>query len=165
LDPVAAKRIDARNVRRVVRALEVCLKTGQPISDQQRKLPPPYCVLMIGLSLPRPQLYQRIDQRVEHMIESGLEAEVRQLVAAGYGFDLPAMSGVGYGQFEPYLAGEAALMEVVREIRRATRRFVRHQGNWFRKDDARIRWFEAEPDPSSVVLDQVRCFVSAAGDG
>ena len=161
LDPVAAGRIDARNVRRVVRALEVCLTTGQPISQQQHKSPPPYRILMIGLTLPRPQLYQRIDERVERMLAAGLEDEVRRLVAAGYGFDLPAMSGVGYGQFAPYLAGEATLADVVREIKRVTRRFVRHQGNWFRRDDARIHWFEAVPDPYAAVLELV-CEFSAS---
>jgi tRNA dimethylallyltransferase len=160
IDPVAAGRIDPRNLRRVVRALEVCLVTGRPISDQQAKIPPPYRLLMLGLHLPRPQLYQRIDQRVEHMIQAGLEDEVRGLVAAGYGFDLPAMSGVGYGQFAPYLAGQATLEEVVSEIKRATRRFVRHQANWFRHDDARIHWLEAATDPYSVALDLVQSFLA-----
>ena len=77
-------------------------------------------------------------------MEAGLEDEVRGLVTAGYGFDLPAMSGVGYGQFAPYLAGEATLDSVVGEIKRATRRFVRHQANWFRPGDARIHWLEGE---------------------
>jgi tRNA dimethylallyltransferase len=152
LDPVAAERIDPRNVRRVVRALEVCLLTGQPISEQQGKSPPPYRIHIIGLARPRPDLYRRIDRRVEDMIDAGLEAEVRRLVAAGYGFDLPAMSGVGYGQFEPYLAGEATLTEVVHEIQRATRRFVRHQSNWFRSDDARIRWLDAAKDLTDLEL-------------
>jgi tRNA dimethylallyltransferase len=156
LDPVAAGRIDARNVRRVVRALEVCLITGKPISEQQKKSPTPYRLLFIGLALPRSELYRRIDERVEGMVANGLEDEVRRLVAAGYGFDLPAMSGVGYGQFAPYLAGEASLEGVVREIKRATRRFVRHQGNWFRQGDGRIHWFEAEPDPYRAALELVR---------
>ncbi len=160
LDPTAAKRIDPRNVRRVVRALEVCLVTGQPISDQQGKSPPPYRILLIGLSLPRSQLYQRIDERVERMIHAGLEQEVRDLVAAGYGFDLPAMSGVGYGQFAPYLAGEATLEDVITDIQRSTRRFVRHQANWFRQDDARIHWFDVRTDPYDAVLDLVQHFVS-----
>lgn len=161
LDPVAAERIDARNVRRVVRALEVCLVTGRPISEQQQKRSPPYRILLIGLTMPRPQLYQRIDERVEHMIQAGLEDEVRNLVAAGYGFDLPAMSGVGYGQFAPYLAGEALLKDVVCEIKRATRRFVRHQGNWFRRGDPRIRWLKAMLDPYTQALDLVREFLTA----
>jgi tRNA dimethylallyltransferase len=160
LDPTAAERIDPRNVRRVVRALEVCLVTGQPISRQQRKSPPPYRILLVGLSLPRMQLYQRIDERVEWMIEAGLEQEVRGLVAAGYGFELPAMSGVGYGQFAPYLAGEAILEDVIADIKRSTRRFVRHQGNWFREDDARIHWFDVRSDPYPAVLDLVQRFVA-----
>jgi tRNA dimethylallyltransferase len=162
---VAAGRIDARNVRRVVRALEVCLVTGQPISQQQRKSPPPYRTQVLGLNLPRPELYQRIDERVERMMTSGLEAEVRHLVAAGYGFDLPAMSGVGYGQFAPYLAGESTLDEVVKEIKRATRRFVRHQANWFRQDDNRIHWFESHAEAHSAALSLVRDFVTPLGQG
>ena len=159
LDPVAAGRIDPRNVRRVVRALEVCLRTGRPFSAQQQKSPPPYRLLWIGLTLPRPRLYERIDARVERMLAAGLEEEVRGLVAAGYGFDLPAMSGVGYGQFAPYLAGEISLEEVARRIKRATRRFVRHQANWFRAGDPRIHWFQAEPDPYPAVLDLIRRFL------
>ena len=159
LDPEAAARIDARNVRRVVRALEVCLLTGEPISRQQKRQPPPYRTLIVGLTLERPTLYQRIDERVERMMTTGLEQEVRGLVAAGYGFNLPAMSGVGYGQFEPYLAGEIDRQEVVARIKRATRRFVRQQANWFRQDDPRIHWFEAAPDPYPAVLRLVRNFL------
>jgi tRNA dimethylallyltransferase len=162
LDPAAAERIDARNVRRVIRALEVCLVTGQPISEQQAKSPPPYRILMLGLTLPRPELYRRIDQRVEQMMAAGLEDEVWQLLAAGYGFDLPAMSGVGYGQFAPYLAGQATLPDTVREIKRATRRFVRHQGNWFRQDDPRLHWFNASPDPYEAILDLVHPFLASS---
>ncbi len=156
LDPDAAARIDARNVRRVVRALEVCLLTDQPISEQQGKRPPPYSVLVIGLTLPRPRLYQRIDKRIDGMLEAGLEQEVQCLVAQGYDFELPAMSGVGYGQFAPYLAGEIALADVVREIKRATRRFVRHQANWFRRQDPRIHWFDVTGDVCEAVHDLVR---------
>ncbi|MFL7807291.1 MAG: tRNA (adenosine(37)-N6)-dimethylallyltransferase MiaA [Anaerolineae bacterium] len=159
LDPAAADRIDPRNVRRVVRAVEVCMVTGEPISEQQDKTPPPYRVLMLGLSLPREALYRRIDQRVERMMAAGLEDEARGLVDAGYGFDLPAMSGVGYGQFSPWLAGEATLESVTREIKRATRRFVRQQANWFRHDDARIRWLDAAQNPCQAALEMVTPFM------
>ncbi|NIQ58204.1 MAG: tRNA (adenosine(37)-N6)-dimethylallyltransferase MiaA, partial [Gammaproteobacteria bacterium] len=143
LDPDAAGRIDPRNVRRVVRALEVCLLTGQPMSRQQGKRPPPYRILQIGLTMERAALYARADRRVEAMIAAGLEDEVRRLVEAGYGWDLPAMSGLGYAQWRPYFEGQAALDEVVLEIQRATRRFIRHQYNWFRLSDPAIRWFDA----------------------
>jgi tRNA dimethylallyltransferase len=168
LDPLAAGRIDARNVRRVVRALEVCLTAGRPISELQAKSPPPYRVLMMGLTLSGPQLYRHIDERVECMIEAGLEAEVRRLVGVGYGFDLPALSGVGYGQWAPYLRGEATLEEVVHQIKRSTRRFVRQQATWFREDDPRIHWLDASTKPFDLAIDLVRCFlqpVRANGDG
>jgi len=142
LDPVAARRIDPRNVRRVIRALEVCLITEQPISEQQRKQPPPYRVLQIGLTMAREALYARADERVAAMMDAGLADEVQRLVAAGYGWDLPAMSGLGYVQFKPYFERQATLAEVVAEIERATRRFIRHQYNWFRLSDPAIRWFD-----------------------
>ena len=162
LDPAAAQQIDPRNVRRVIRALEVCLATSRPVSEQRGKSSPPYRALMVGLTLPRPQLYRRIDERVETMIDQGLEEEVKRLVDAGYSFGLPAMSGVGYGQFAPYLAGQATLAEVVQAIKRATRRFVRHQSNWFRLDDPRIHWLDAAGDPFPAALDLVTGFLSTS---
>jgi tRNA dimethylallyltransferase len=165
LDPMAAERIDPRNVRRVVRALEVCLVTCEPVSRQQRKAPPPYRILLVGLTMPRPKLYQRIDDRVDGMLAAGLEDEVRRLVAHGYGFDLPAMSGVGYGQFGPYLSGEATLEEIRVAIKRATRRFVRHQGNWFGQDDPRIAWYDVGTEPDAGILALVRDFLARGSSG
>jgi tRNA dimethylallyltransferase len=156
LDPVAASRVDPRNVRRVVRAVEVCMVTGRPISEQQSKQPPPYRILLIGLTMPRPALYDRIDARVDRMLDAGLESEIRALVASGYGFDLPAMSGVGYGQFAPYFRGEASLEDVRREIKRTTRRFVRQQYNWFRLSDPRIHWIAAGAEAHREALVLVR---------
>jgi tRNA dimethylallyltransferase len=162
LDPPAARRIDPRNVRRVVRALEVCLVTGTPFSAQRTRVPPPYRLLWLGLTLQRKTLYQRIDDRVAQMVATGLEAEVRQLVDAGYGFDLPSMSGVGYAQWAPYLAGEVTLEDVVQQIQRATRRVVRHQYNWFRLDDPRITWLDAGGDPYPKAIAEVGPFVAQA---
>jgi len=147
VDPVAAEKIDPRNVRRVIRALEVYLETGRPISELQRRRPPPYRVLQIGLTMARAALYRRIDQRVDRMIERGLVEEVRGLVEQGYGYELPAMSGLGYRQIGCYLRGEISLEEAIRLIKRDTRRFVRQQYNWFRLDDEGIRWFQALDDP------------------
>jgi tRNA dimethylallyltransferase len=144
LDPAAAERIDARNVRRVVRALEVCLVSGRPISELQGKSPPPYRIVQVGLTRPREILYRRVDDRVDAMIEAGLVEEVRRLVEAGYGWELPAMSGLGYRQMGAHLRGEASLEEVVEEIKRETRRFIRHQYNWFSLSDPRIHWFDLE---------------------
>jgi len=142
LDPTAAARIDYRNVRRVIRALEVCLKTGQPISALRRVQPPPYRLLQIGLTLPRELLYARVDARVERMLADGLAEEVRALIARGYGPELPAMSGLGYRQLAQHLAGRVSLEEAVEDIKRQTHRFVRQQYTWFRPDDPAIHWFD-----------------------
>ncbi|MGB9879274.1 MAG: tRNA (adenosine(37)-N6)-dimethylallyltransferase MiaA, partial [Anaerolineae bacterium] len=162
LDPAAAERIDARNVRRVVRALEVCYLMGKPISSLQEAKPPPYSILSIGLTMPRPLLYQRIDQRVEHMLAAGLVEEVRSLVARGYSYDLPSMSGLGYRQIGMYLRGEVTLEEAVALIKRHTRRFVRHQANWFRLDDPEIVWFNAAEDVFKAVLARIKEFLGLA---
>ena len=160
LDPVAAERIDGRNVRRVVRALEVCHQTGKPISSLQQASPPPYRMLQIGLTMPRDLLYQRIDQRVERMLSSGLVSEVRSLVEQGYGDELPSMSGLGYRQICLYLSGDVSLDEATASIKQQTRRFVRQQGNWFREDDPRITWYDAShPAFVETVLARIRRFL------
>ena len=143
VDPLAAQRIDPRNVRRVIRALEVYRRTGVPISVQQDKVAPSYRLLKIGLTMEREALYRRIDERVERMIAQGLEAEVRGLVARGYGYELPSMSGLGYREIGQYLRGEVTLEVAIALIKRNTRRFVRQQYNWFRLSDPAIHWFDA----------------------
>lgn len=156
VDPVAARRIDARNVRRVIRALEVYEHTGEPISALQGKARPPYDVLSIGLTRPRPELYDRIDRRIALMIERGLEEEVRGLVAMGYGFSLPAMSSVGYAEWQGCLEGDLEPHDVVQLIRRNTRRLVRQQGTWFRADDPEIVWFDLSRDSVDGILQIVK---------
>ena len=148
LDPDAAARIDPRNIRRTVRALEVCLTTGRRFSELGRASPPPYRITQIGLTMNRSELYARIDARVERMMEQGLVAEVEALVRQGYGWNLPSMSGLGYREMGAYLRGEVQLDEAVMNIKRNTRDFVRRQYTWFRLKDERIRWFGgADVDP------------------
>jgi tRNA dimethylallyltransferase len=159
VDPDAAERIDPLNVRRVVRALEVYLETGRPISELQCKKPPPYHALQIGLTMDRQELYRRIDERVDRMIEEGLVQEVRGLVERGYGYDLPSMSGLGYQQMGMYLRGQVSLEEAIQLIKRHTRRFVRHQYNWFRLDDAAIRWFDVLSDSYREIRGLVAAFL------
>jgi tRNA dimethylallyltransferase len=158
LDPQAAGDIHPHNVRRVVRALEVCLVTGRPISEQQGREPPPYRTLQIGLTMDREALYVRVRRRLKVMIEAGLVEEVRWLRAQGYDWSLPAMSAVGYAEFQPYLdqhhsqpvegppllpAEETGtLEEVITEVERGLHRFIRHQYNWFALDDPTIQWFD-----------------------
>jgi len=144
LDPQAASQIDPRNIRRVVRALEVCITTGRPFSAQRGKNPPPYNILIIGLTMERARLYRRIDRRIERMLERGLIEEVRKLMEMGYGLELPSMSGVGYQEIGRYLLGEISMEEAVRQMKKRTRNFIRHQYNWFRLSDPRIQWLEAD---------------------
>ena len=163
LDPVAAERTDARNVRRVVRALEVCYRVGKPVSRLQNVSPPPYHIKRIGLTMPRDRLYQRIDERVDRMLAAGLVEEVRSLVQRGYSYDLPAMSGLGYRQIGMYLRGEVSLEEAVALIKRHTRRFVRQQANWFRADDPQIGWFDVSKAAFEAVLTRLRGFLTSDG--
>lgn len=156
LDPVAAGRIDQRNVRRVIRALEVCLVAGRPISELQAAAPPPYRILRIGLTRPRPALYARIDQRVDEMMARGLLAETQRLVEAGYSPQLPALTGLGYRQMIQYLHGELGYDAAVAAIKQQTRRFVRQQYTWFRPDDARIVWFDLEEADYGAVLAEAK---------
>ncbi|MBA4180947.1 MAG: tRNA (adenosine(37)-N6)-dimethylallyltransferase MiaA [Anaerolinea sp.] len=140
VDPVAAQRLDGRNVRRVVRALEVYEKTGRPISEWQKKGNPDFEFLLFGVSVPRDELYARIDRRVEAMFAGGLVDEVRGLLESGVPADAPAMSSIGYGEAVRYLANEIGLQEAVERTKFATHRLARGQEQWFRKDDPRITW-------------------------
>ena len=146
LDPVAASKIDHRNLRRSVRALEVIFKTGERFSDQRLKQTCRYEPLVLGLERPREDLYARIDQRIEQMLEQGLIDEVKGLLDAGFSPDLPTMSAIGYGEVIQYLQGEISLDDTIALIKRNTRIFVRRQANWFKPDDGRIVWFTASED-------------------
>lgn len=163
LDPQAADDIHPHNVRRVVRALEVCLVTGRPISEQQGKEPPPYEILQIGLMMDRDKLYQRADARLDTMLQAGLLDEVRRLLHQGYDWHLPAMSAVGYAEFQPILREshrtapqEEWLEEVVSDIRSNLHRFIRHQYNWFSLEDPDIRWFDISRTSHEEVEGMVR---------
>lgn len=157
LDPKAASGIDPRNVRRVIRALEVCLWTGRRVSDQRSKGGEPYRTLVIGLTMEREELYRRVDARIDDMLARGLLIEVKALLDQGYSPNLPALTGVGYRQIAAHLSGKRTIVDAVREIRRVTRRFIRHQSNWFRLDDSRVNWYDVAANPyneiESLVLD------------
>ena len=133
IDPAAAAGILPTNVRRVIRALEVYELTGRPISEQQQKQPPPYRIKTLWLTLAPDALYSRIDKRVDMMIAAGLAAEVRGLVERGYGWELPAMSGLGYREFQAYFAGQATLEDAVTRLKFDTHAFARRQPGWFRR--------------------------------
>ncbi len=160
LDPVAASRIDPKNKRRVIRAIEVSEAAGTPISELQKVDAPNYRVLRIGLTMPRDQLYERINLRVDQMIANGLIAEVQSLLDRGYSADLPAMSGLGYRQMAAYLQGKTSREEAIRVLKRDTRRFVHHQYSWFRLSDERIQWFDLSELPYARIRETVEQFLS-----
>lgn len=153
VDPVSAKRIDQRNIRRIIRALEVYRTTNIPFSELQDKNPPPYDVLVIGLTMDREELYQRIDSRIDRMIERGLVEEVKKLVDSDYSLNLTAMTGIGYRQIGMYIKGELNLQEAIEQIKFETHRFVRHQYNWFRLKDERINWFHILDENMELKID------------
>lgn len=165
VDPQSAAQIDVRNPRRVIRALEVALTTGQSFVAQRRRQAPPFRAISIGLSRPRPELYARIDARVDGMLAAGLVAEVQGLRDQGYAWSLPAMSALGYRQIGAYLRGECDLAEAVRRLKHDTRVFVRRQANWFKPDNPALRWFDAgrtTPDQiADYILKEIRVVQSA----
>lgn len=158
VDPDAAKKIDPRNIRRVIRALEVCYVTGLPFSQLQMS-EPLFHTLVIGLTTSREDLYRRIDERVDGMIERGLVQEIQSLLERGYSFDLPSMSGLGYNQIEQYLQGKVELDVVVQHIKYEIHRFARHQYAWFRPRDERIHWFDVRNVVEKPIQDLMQDFL------
>jgi tRNA dimethylallyltransferase len=152
VDPITAERIDARNIRRVVRALEIYHVTGQPPSKQRKKSPPDYSFLLLGLRRDREELYERIDERIQKMIENGWVDEVKDLLDRGVDPESPALSAIGYRQIARSLRGELTLDAAIEQTRRLTRQFVRRQDNWFRRFEPEIHWFEAKEKPAAEIV-------------
>ena len=157
--PAAARKIDPRNVRRVIRALEVHKKTQTSFPRPRGKETPSFNILIIGLTTDRAELYRRIDLRVDEMIEQGLVAEVEKLVNMGYDFNLPAMSGIGYKQIGMFLRGQLTLAAAIQQIKFETHRFVRHQYAWFRLKDDRIHWFDIKSQTGSEIETALAKFI------
>jgi tRNA dimethylallyltransferase len=141
LDPIAAQSIDPTNVRRTVRAMEVILATGRRFSEQKERGHILYHPFLIGLTRPREELYERIDNRIETMIANGFIEEVQRLLDRGYSPKLPTLSAIGYGEMVAYIQGKITLDDAVTLIKRRTREFVRRQANWFKQNDPDIHWF------------------------
>lgn len=153
LDPASARAIDYRNLRRVIRAIEVCIVTGRPFSELQTKQPPSWRIVQIGLTRPRQQLYARADARIEAMFDAGWVEEVQCLLARGYSPDLSSFASLGYREVAAYLAREYDLEEAKIRIRRATRNFIRRQYNWFRLTNPDIHWFDLDEVGADKVLE------------
>ncbi|WP_081839120.1 tRNA (adenosine(37)-N6)-dimethylallyltransferase MiaA [Thermogemmatispora carboxidivorans] len=144
-DPRAAARIDRRNARRVIRALEVCLLTGRPFSEQQGAPAPLYESLLLGIHWPRAELYRRIDQRVDERLRQGMVDEVRRLLAQGLSHERLEALGLEYRFIGRLLRGEYENeAEMAAQLKHAIHDFARRQLSWFRRDQ-RILWLEG-PD-------------------
>lgn len=148
LDADAAERLHPNDTKRIVRALEVCLTTGTSMTAQggdflnQRNSEIPYEPVMAGIFMDRAVLYERINKRVDIMLENGLEDEARRLYSECGNRELHSMQAIGYKQFIAYFEGECTYEEAVEAVKRETRRFAKRQIAWFKRD-TRIKWFGA----------------------
>ena len=142
VDPVSAGQIHANNVKRVIRALEFYRQTGKRISEHneaERKKESPYQLFYYVLNMERKLLYERIDKRVDAMMEKGLVNEVKSLAAMGCTRDMVSMQGLGYKEILDYLEGRLSLEEAVFVLKRDTRHFAKRQITWFKRERD-VRW-------------------------
>ena len=153
VDPKAAEKIHANDKKRILRALEVLELTGTAISSAQKKRATgngKLKTVLIGLNLPREELYKRIEERVDKMIENGLIKEVKGLLANGYSKDLKSFQALGYKEACKYLDGTWDKAKMIEELKKRTRHFARRQLTWFRRFKD-IKWFSAPVDTQAVL--------------
>lgn len=170
VDPESAVRLHPHDLVKVIRALEVHHLSGRPLSEAHRRhgfARQPFATLLIGLTRPRPELYRRVDERVDVQLAQGLVEETRRLLAAGFSRHLGSMKGLGYRQIAGYLAGEYDFDEAVRRLKRDTRHFAKRQLTWFRKEPGIEWWTLEEHDAADGIAARlearVRRFLSGAG--
>ncbi len=166
VDPGAAARIHANDTKRIIRALEVFKHTSKPISyhqDVSRKVPSGYDFIVIGLTMDRKTLYERINQRVDRMLENGLVEEVKKLVELGYDKNSVAMQGLGYKEILSYLRGEISIEEAIYIIKRDTRHYAKRQMTWFRRLED-VYWLNLDNIYSeSEILKNVENYIATFG--
>jgi tRNA dimethylallyltransferase len=157
-DPVTASRIDRHNIRRVIRALEVG-RTKNLSPHYQTENSTLYNTLIIGLTMDRSLLYERVDSRIDTMMDLGLVGEVKKLMNMNYNLNLPSMSSIGYRQIGAFLEGKTTLEVAIQKIKFESHRLVRQQYNWFRPKDDRIKWFDVHSKIEMEILSLVDRFV------
>ena len=152
LDPAYAEEVDICNPARVMRALEVCLATGRPYSEQRKGVTAerPFNIIKIGTDMPRDVLYDRINRRVDMMVEEGLEAEARTMYPKRH---LNALQTVGYRELFDYFDGNCSFEEAVELVKRNSRRYAKRQLTWFRRD-AQTAWFN--PSDLDTILEYIK---------
>ena len=137
-DPVSADKIHANNIKRVIRAIEVFRTTGEKLSEHNEKskeIISRYSPIMMEILWDREELYERIDRRVDIMIEQGLETETKKLYEMGYTKDLTSMQGIGYKEMFQYFDGEWTFDEAVDKIKQYSRNYAKRQNTWFKRDE------------------------------
>jgi len=165
VDPEAAARLDPDNPRRLVRAIEVVLREGRPLAACQTRSPIDADVLILGLRLPRDDLYARLDARTDAMYAAGFVDEVLRLRAGGFGETAAVRGGVGYKEVSQYLDGEFDIEEAVRRHKNANHRLVRRQHAWFKQTDPRIGWVEAGPEAAQRCVELARGWLAGRSAG
>ncbi|MGQ9645923.1 MAG: tRNA (adenosine(37)-N6)-dimethylallyltransferase MiaA [Thermodesulfobacteriota bacterium] len=164
VDPLTASRLHPHDLFRIIRALEVFDGTGLPISflrAQHRFGERPYVTLKIGLEMDRDALYDRIDKRVDQMIEQGFLQEVEGLLRMGYGAELKPMKSLGYKQMVHFVLGKMGWDEAVRQIKRDTRHYAKRQWTWF-KADSDVCWYEGSAAREEI-FQRVGSFLKGGG--
>ena len=151
LDPNATSFVEKQNPRRIIRALEVCLKTKKPFSQLRQKKECLFNVLQIGIKLNKKELVQKINQRIEQMIKQGLVEEVKDLVKK-YPSDISALKTIGYQEIISYLQNKISLEEAIDLIKKNTRQYARRQMTWFKKDKT-IKWIDNIEEAEKLVKD------------
>lgn len=156
VDPESAERIHPNNVKRVMRALEIYETTGKTMTESLKDSvkPPIYKAVQYGINYDREVLYDRINHRVDIMIEQGLVDEVKKLVEMGCRRDNTSMQGIGYKEVMDYLDGKVTLEEMAEEIKQATRRYAKRQITWFKRND--MIWLDAEKIDFDTLADEIR---------
>ncbi len=163
VDATAADKIHRNDLRRVVRALEVYMQTGRPISERWVKSQLPYRVEVFGLTAARDILYGWIEKRVHSQIQQGLIEEVSRLAEMGYTKELPSMQGLGYKEVFPFLESRATLDETIKLIMKNTRNFAKRQFTWFRRD-SRIKWIDVgKINGAALAADQISASLEGTG--
>jgi tRNA dimethylallyltransferase len=164
VDPKTASQLHPHDLFRTIRALEVYDSTGIPISffrDQHRFGERPYLTLKIGLEISRENLYRRIEERVDQMIERGFLQEVRGLIEMGYGPELKPMQSLGYKQMVQFLSREIGWTEAVGQTKRDTRNYAKRQWTWFRADPE-VCWRDESIDRQKIVV-EIMSFLERGG--
>ena len=151
IDPAAVETIDKENKRRLVRALEVTIMSGEPFSAQQTKGESVFDILLIGIDQPREVLYERINNRVDKQMKMGLIDEIKKLRKQKYSWNLPSMTGIGYRQFKNYFEGKMSLEQAVENLKQANRNYAKRQITWFKRDK-RIHWVKNIEEANKLIL-------------